>query len=120
MNGTIESRHTNDLLSVAKKKVVAAVASVSSTEAFPTVGLALQLEVPTAAAASICGWKVGEECWNSSLDGRLEAVAASIQLNAVVASIHLEAAAATSEATWPRETLPTTSQVVGPYENPAT
>jgi hypothetical protein len=32
---------TNGLPSVAKKKVVAAAASVSSTEAFPTVGLAL-------------------------------------------------------------------------------
>jgi hypothetical protein len=47
---------------VAKKKVTAAAASVSSTEAFPMVGLALQLEVPTAAAASILGRKVGEEC----------------------------------------------------------
>jgi hypothetical protein len=33
-----------------------------STEAFPTTGLALQLEVPTAVVASIPGWKVGEEC----------------------------------------------------------
>jgi hypothetical protein len=32
---------TNDLLSVAKKKVIAAVTSVSSTEAFLAVGLAL-------------------------------------------------------------------------------
>jgi hypothetical protein len=53
---------TNDLPSMAKKKVVAAVASVSSTEAFPTAGLALQLEVPTVAVASIRGRKVGEEC----------------------------------------------------------
>jgi hypothetical protein len=53
---------TNDFPSVAKKKVTAAAASVSSTEAFPMVGLALQLEVPTAAAASILGRKVGEEC----------------------------------------------------------
>jgi hypothetical protein len=51
---------TNELPSVAKKKV--AVASESSTEAFPTAGLALQLEVPTTAAASIPGRKVGEEC----------------------------------------------------------
>jgi hypothetical protein len=32
---------TNDLPSVAKKKVVAAVALMSSTKAFPTTGLAL-------------------------------------------------------------------------------
>jgi hypothetical protein len=38
---------------VAKKKVTVVAASVSSTEAFVTVGLALELEVPTAAAASI-------------------------------------------------------------------
>jgi hypothetical protein len=37
---------TNDLPSVAKKKVVTAVTSVSSTEAFPMIGLVLQLEVP--------------------------------------------------------------------------
>jgi hypothetical protein len=42
----------NDLSSVVKKIDVAAV-SVSSTEAFPTVGLALQLEVPMTVAASI-------------------------------------------------------------------
>jgi hypothetical protein len=53
---------TNDLPSVVKKKVVAVVALVSSTEAFPIVGLALQLEVPTAVVASILGRKVGEEC----------------------------------------------------------
>jgi hypothetical protein len=45
-------------------KVVAATTSVSSTEIFPTMGLALQLEVPTA-AASIPRPKVREECWNS-------------------------------------------------------
>jgi hypothetical protein len=48
----------NDLPSVVKKKVAAAVTSVSSMEAFPTTGLALQLEVPTVAVANICGWKV--------------------------------------------------------------
>jgi hypothetical protein len=53
---------TNDLLSVVKKKVTVAVASVSSTEAFPMMGLALQLEVPTVVTASILGRKVGEEC----------------------------------------------------------
>jgi hypothetical protein len=112
---------TNDIPSMAKKKVTAATASMSSTEAFPMVGLTLQLEVPTMAVASIHGWKVGEECWNSGLDDRLEAVAASIHLKVVAASIHLEAAAtATSEATGLRETLPTASRVVGPYENPIT
>jgi hypothetical protein len=45
---------TNDLPSVVKKKVTVAAASVSSTEVFPTSGLALQLEV-----ASMSGWKVG-------------------------------------------------------------
>jgi hypothetical protein len=53
---------------VVKKKVAAAVVLVSSMETFPTAGLALQLEVPTMAAASIPGRKVGEECWNSGLD----------------------------------------------------
>jgi hypothetical protein len=51
----------NDLPSVANKKVNAAAMSVSSTEAFPAVGLALQLEVPTMAMASIRGQKVREE-----------------------------------------------------------
>jgi hypothetical protein len=78
---------TNDIPSVVKKKVTAAVVSLSSREAFPAVGLALQLEVPTVAAASICGGKVGEECWNSGLDVRLEAVVARIYLEAVAASI---------------------------------
>jgi hypothetical protein len=75
---------TNELLSVAKKKVTAAATLVSSTEAFSTVGLALQLEVPMAVAVSIPGRKVWEECWNSGLDGRLEVLAASIQLEATV------------------------------------
>jgi hypothetical protein len=72
-------------------------------------GLALQLEVPMAEAASILGQKVGEECWNSGLDGGLEVVAASIQLEAEVA--------ATSEVALLQETLPTASRVLGPYEN---
>ncbi len=59
---------TNDLPSVAKKKVVAAAVSVSSTEAFPMAGRALELEVPMAAAASIPGQMMGDECWNSGLD----------------------------------------------------
>jgi hypothetical protein len=85
-------------------------------------GLALQLEVPMVAAASICGWKVGEECWNSGLDGRLEAVVPSIYLEAAAAaSIQLKAlVAATSEATRLWETLPTASRVVGLCENPVT
>jgi hypothetical protein len=57
-NVTIE-RHKYVLLLVAKKKVV--VASVSSTEAFCTVGFALQLEVPMA-RTSFPGLKVREEC----------------------------------------------------------
>jgi hypothetical protein len=64
------------------------------------------------AAARIQCQKVGEECWNSALDGRLEAVAASIQLEAVVS--------ATSEAARLRETLPMASRVLGLYENPIT
>jgi hypothetical protein len=87
---------------VAKKNVVVVAASVSSMKAIPTAGLALELEEPTAAVACIPGRKVGEECWNSYLDGRLEAVAGSIQLEAAIV--------ATSKATWLR--------VVGPYENP--
>jgi hypothetical protein len=70
------------------------------------------------AVASIRGQKVGEECWNSSLDGRLETVVASIHIKAMAASIHLEVVAvATSEAAL-RETLLTASWVLGPYENP--
>jgi hypothetical protein len=106
---------------VAKKKVTVVAASVSSTEAFLTVGLALELEVPTAAAASIPEWKVGEECWNSGLDGWLEVVVASIHLKAVAASIQLEVVVvAMLEAARLRETLPTASWVMGPYENPVT
>jgi hypothetical protein len=108
----------NDLQSVVKKKVVVAAASVLSMEAFLMVGLALQLEMPTAAATSVPGRKVGEECWNSGLDGRLEAVAASIQLQAMEASIQLDAAVmTTSEATWLWETLSMASRVLDPYEN---
>jgi hypothetical protein len=40
--------------------------------------LTLQLEVPTMVVASILGRKVGQECWNSRLDGWLEAVPASM------------------------------------------
>jgi hypothetical protein len=53
---------TNDLPSVTKKNAAMAAVSVSSTEAFPTTGLALQLEVPTAATANIRSRKVGEGC----------------------------------------------------------
>jgi hypothetical protein len=58
-NGTIESICTNDLPSVVKKVVAV---SMSSTKAFPTVRLALQLEVPTMVAVSIPDQKMGEEC----------------------------------------------------------
>jgi hypothetical protein len=58
MNGTIESICTNYLPSVAKKVIAA---SVSSMEAFPTVRLALQQEVPME-AASKPSREVGEEC----------------------------------------------------------
>jgi hypothetical protein len=102
---------TNDLSSVVKKKVIVAATSVSSTDAFSTTELALQLEVPTAVVVSIPGRKVGE-CWNSGLDDRLEVVAASIQLEAAVA--------ATSEAVRLQETLPTASRMLDPYENPIT
>jgi hypothetical protein len=53
---------TNDLPLVVKKKVTTAAVLVSSTKAFPTAGLALQLEVPTVVTASIRGRKVEEEC----------------------------------------------------------
>jgi hypothetical protein len=79
---------TNDSPLAVKKKVDAA--SVSSTKAFHTTGLALQLEVPTAVATSILGQKVGEKCWNFGLDGRLEAVVANIQREKMAASIQLE------------------------------
>jgi hypothetical protein len=69
---------------VPKKKVVAA--SVLSTEPFSTAGLALQLKVLTTTTVSIPGRKVEEECWNSSLDSRLKALMASIQLEAAVAA----------------------------------
>jgi hypothetical protein len=102
------------LPSVVKKKVDATAMSVSSKEAFPTAGLALQLEVPTA-ASNISGLKVGDECWNSGLDVRLEVVTASIHLEAVVASIQLEAAVvATSKSAQLWEILPHDITGVGP------
>jgi hypothetical protein len=61
MPGWRIERHEYVLPSVAKKKVTAAAASVLSKEALPTVGLSLQLEVPTAVASNP-GSKVGEEC----------------------------------------------------------
>jgi hypothetical protein len=112
---------TNDLPPLAKKNATTATASVSSTEAFPTAGLALQLEMPTAAADSIPDRKMGKECWNSGLEGWLEAMAASIQLQVVAASIQLEVVvAATSEAAWVWDTLPMASGVLNPYVNPVT
>jgi hypothetical protein len=77
------------------KKVAAA--SVLSTEAFSTAGLALQVEVGL--LSSISGLKVREDCWNSDLDARLEEVAATSK------SVRLQ------------ETLPTTSQVLDLYES---
>jgi hypothetical protein len=48
----------------------------------------------------------------------LKALATSIHLKVVVASIQLEATVvATSEVVRLRETLPTASWVIGPYEN---
>jgi hypothetical protein len=53
---------------------------------------------------------VGEECWKSDLDGRLEVVATSIHLEVVVASIQSEVAvAATSKSARLRETRPMAS-----------
>jgi hypothetical protein len=98
----------NNLPSVANKNVAMAAALVSSTKAFPTMRLALQLEVPTVAAASIHSPKVEEEYWNSGLDGRLEAVAANFHLKVMVASIHLEVVTVTtSEVARLWGTLPT-------------
>jgi hypothetical protein len=117
MNVTIE-RHEYVLPSVTNKKVT--VAFVSSTEAFLMVGLALQLEVSTA-ATSIPGLKVGEECWNFGLDAWLEVMAVNIHLEAVVANIELEAvvvASSKSARLW--ETFPMTSLVLDPFENHVT
>jgi hypothetical protein len=65
-------------------------------------------------------WPKGrEKCWNSTLDGRLEAVVARIHLEAVAASIQLETAVmATSKPSRLWETLPMTSQVLDLFENP--
>jgi hypothetical protein len=112
IDSTYEYKNGNaricDLPSVAKKKVIAVL--MSSTKAFPMVGLALQVEVPMM-AVSIPGQKVGEECWNSSLDARLKTMMASIQLEAV---------AATSKSARLRETLLMTSRMLDPYESPVT
>jgi hypothetical protein len=54
-------------------------------EAFPTMGLALQLKVHMV-MASIPGPKVEDECWNSGLDARLVEVAARIQQEVAVAA----------------------------------
>jgi hypothetical protein len=94
---------------VVKKEVV--VASMSSMEAFPTTGIALQLEVPMT-TASISGPKVGEECWNSGLDARLEAVATNILVVVVVVTT------SNSSRLW--EILPMASWVLDLYENPIT
>jgi hypothetical protein len=69
--------------------------------------------------ASILGRKVGEECWNSGMDGQLDAMPASIHLEAVAAIIQLEVeVVATSETAQLQETLPTVSRVLDSYENP--
>jgi hypothetical protein len=105
------------------KKV--SVASVSSTEAFPTVGLTLEVlhlrvEVPMG-PANIFGSRVREECWYSGLDARPEAVVTSIHLKVVAANIQLEAmVAATSMSAQLCETLPMASRVLDRYENPVT
>jgi hypothetical protein len=87
---------------VKKKKVATAAVSVSSMEAFLMAGLAVQLEVPMTAASIPC-LKVGEECWNSDLDSRLEAVVVAMSKSARL-----------------REILPTTSWVLNLYDKPVT
>jgi hypothetical protein len=71
---------------------------------------------------SIPDLKVGDECWNFDLDGRLEAVVANIHLEAIAASyMQVEVTmAATSKVARLRETLPTASRVLDLYENPVT
>jgi hypothetical protein len=100
---------TNDLPSMATKKVATAATSVSSTEAFPTTCLPSSWRCPR------WWWLVSlAERWGRSagLCINLKAVAAGIQLE--------EAVEATLEAAQLRETLPTTSWMLGPYENPVT
>jgi hypothetical protein len=110
MNVTIERRHK--CLTVGGDEEGRCDCGVGVIQGgIPTSVLALQLEVPTA-VASIPSLKVREECWNSGLDGRLEAVVASIQLEAVVE------ATPKSARLW--ETLPMASWVLDPYENPIT
>jgi hypothetical protein len=60
------------------------------------------------------------ECWNSGLDGWLEAMEASIHLEAVTGSyMQVEVmVATTSKAAGLREALPIASRVLDPYENP--
>jgi hypothetical protein len=84
------------------------------------VGLALQVELPMV-AASIPSPKVGEECCNSGPDARLEVMVTNIHLEVMVTSIQLqEAVVAMSKSARLWETLPTTSRVLDPYENPVT
>jgi hypothetical protein len=54
-------------------------------------GVACPLAGGVYGSASIPDLKVGEECSDSGLDGRLEAVAANVHLEAVAASMQLEA-----------------------------
>jgi hypothetical protein len=96
-----ECKYGNTQICVLPSMVNKKVAAVSSTEAFLMAGLALQVEVPTA-AANIPGPIVGEECWNSGLD----------------TSIQVEAVTATSKSVWLRETLPHGITSVGPVWEP--
>jgi hypothetical protein len=89
------------LPSVVKKKIVAA----ASTEAFPTAGLALQVEVSTA-ATSIPGLNEGGG------GGVLE-----LWLGCPIGGGDGQYPAATSKSERLRETLPTASRVLDPYEN---
>jgi hypothetical protein len=111
-------RHEYVLPLVVKKNV--SMMSVSSTEAFPTMWLALQLEMPTT-ADSIPDPKMGGVCWNSGPDTRLDVVASSIHLLAVLASIQLVVVVvAASKFAQLQEILPKASRVLDPYENPVT
>jgi hypothetical protein len=93
---------------MAKKKVDVATASVSSTEAFPMMELALQLDVPTTwqpvsltrrwrRSARTLAWMAGWRWWR---------LVSSCRWWRPRQRLH--------------ETLTTTSRVLNPYENPVT
>jgi hypothetical protein len=94
------------------------VAVLSSTEAFPMAGLALQVEVPTTSVtANISSPTVWEECWNFGL----EVVGTrNPHLAATAASIQLEVVGGTSKAARLWQILPMVSWVLDPFENPVT